>query len=218
MGPGMYLILEASGTVTSTGCTMTETLIAALPSGCNATTYSGYAVPVMVSGTNTILTKTGSISNGVLGYTLPASCSNTLMSYGVEASSPTCNTGYTWNGSACTDAIPPTIASVTSASPSCNTIRMTVNGATDTGGLNATPYSFDGGSTWQAANYKDYSNTSYTVPANQIKVRDLSGNAYTYASAASGTASSCIVMVDVSGNGNIIIPAGSTTMSLYGNG
>ena len=53
------------------------------------------------------------------------------------------------------DTTPPTISSVTASSPACNTIRITVT-ASDAIGLNATAYSFDSGTNWQAANTKDY--------------------------------------------------------------
>lgn len=49
----------------------------------------------------------------------------------------------------CLDQTAPTISSVTASSPACATVRVTINGASDTVALNATPYSFDGGSTWQ---------------------------------------------------------------------
>lgn len=92
-----------------------------------------------------------------------------------------------------TDSTAPTITSVTAAQSACNTIRFTVNGASDAGGLATTAYSFDGGSTWQASAYKDFSGTSYTVNANLVRVRDVSGNVYTHASSVNGTATSCAV-------------------------
>lgn len=52
------------------------------------------------------------------------------------------------------------------------TVRVTVSGATDGVALHTVPYSFDGGSTWQAGADKDFSGDSYTVAANLIKVRD----------------------------------------------
>lgn len=50
----------------------------------------------------------------------------------------------------CLDLTAPTISSVTTSSPACATVRVTINGASDTVALHANPYSFDGGSTWQA--------------------------------------------------------------------
>lgn len=92
-----------------------------------------------------------------------------------------------------TDTTPPNITSVTAAQIACNTIRFTINGATDAGGLSATPYSFDGGSTWQATTTRDFSGTSYTLTANLVRVRDSSGNIYMHPSSVGGTASSCAV-------------------------
>lgn len=93
-----------------------------------------------------------------------------------------------------TDTTPPTITSITAAQSVCNTIRFTVNGASDAGeGLATTAYSFDGGATWQVSAFKDFSGTSYMVNANLIRVRDTIGNIYTHASGVSGTAASCVV-------------------------
>lgn len=91
------------------------------------------------------------------------------------------------------DQTAPSIASVTSGSSACGTIQITVNGATDNGqsGLNSLPYSFDGGANWQASNIYAYSGTSLSIPASNIKVRDLAGNVYSYASSVSGSASAC---------------------------
>ena len=91
------------------------------------------------------------------------------------------------------DTTSPTITSVTAAQSACNTIRFTVNGASDAGGLATSAYSFDGGSTWQAGAFRDFSGTSYTVNANLVRVRDVSGNVYVHASGVSGTAASCVV-------------------------
>ena len=82
---------------------------------------------------------------------------------------------------------------MTAAQAACNSIRFTINGATDVIGLHATPYSFDGGSTWQTGNTKDYASTNQTIAANQIKVRDTAGNIYTYGSSVNGTSASCAV-------------------------
>ena len=78
------------------------------------------------------------------------------------------------------DKTAPTVTSVT-GNPTTWTngnVTLTVNGATDgASGLNATAYSFDGGTTWQSGNTKTYSqNTSNIV----IKVRDAVGNVYTH--------------------------------------
>ncbi len=77
------------------------------------------------------------------------------------------------------DRTAPTITSVT-GNPTAwtkNNVTLTVNGAKDTGsGLNATAYSFDGGSTWQASNQKTYTSNTSNI---SIKVRDAVGNIYT---------------------------------------
>ncbi|MEI3508148.1 MAG: prepilin-type N-terminal cleavage/methylation domain-containing protein [Bacilli bacterium] len=77
------------------------------------------------------------------------------------------------------DKTAPTITSVT-GNPTAwtkNNVTLTVNGAKDTGsGLNATAYSFDGGSTWQASNQKTYTSNTSNI---SIKVRDAVGNIYT---------------------------------------
>lgn len=105
-----------------------------------------------------------------------------------------CNTHYSWNGSnACTDQTAPTITNVSTSSPACNTVRITINWANDAIALHSSPYSFDGGSTWQSAVYRDYSTTSQTISANQIKVRDQAGNIYSHTSSVNGTSSPCTV-------------------------
>ncbi len=105
-----------------------------------------------------------------------------------------CQNNYTWNSGSCSDMTAPTITSITTTSPACNTVRFTINGATDTIGLHSTaPYSFDGGSTWQALSYKDFSSTSHTLVGNLIKVRDIAGNIYTYTSSTTGTSTGCAV-------------------------
>ncbi|MCM1508936.1 MAG: hypothetical protein NC177_17650, partial [Ruminococcus flavefaciens] len=79
------------------------------------------------------------------------------------------------------DKTAPTISKV-ELSPSSWTngsVKVTVT-ATDAGcGLHATAYSFDDGSTWQAANNKSYSANKTDI---KVKVRDTLGNIVTYAS------------------------------------
>jgi len=81
------------------------------------------------------------------------------------------------------DTLAPTITSVT-GNPTkwVNTnVTLTVNGASDNGGagLHANPYSFDGGTTWQSGNTKEYTeNTSGIV----IWVRDALENTYKHTS------------------------------------
>lgn len=78
------------------------------------------------------------------------------------------------------DATPPTITSVTGNSSSWTkeSLTLTINGASDgTGsGLHSTPYSFDGGSTWQTSNKKSFS-SNQTV---KIRVKDKMGNIYSH--------------------------------------
>lgn len=84
------------------------------------------------------------------------------------------------------------VISVTSSSPSCEVMRFSINNASDLGvGLAVSPYSFDGGTNWQAGATKDYAGTSQTIAANQIKVKDALGNTYTHASSINGTAANC---------------------------
>ena len=80
------------------------------------------------------------------------------------------------------DTTPPTITSVTAAQASCNIIRFTVNGALDAGGLGTSAYSFDGGITWQALPYKDFTGIAYTLISGQARVRDTAGNTYMHLS------------------------------------
>jgi len=55
-------------------------------------------------------------------------------------------------------------------------VTLTINASDSQSNLHATPYSFDGGATWQTSNAKTYTeNTSGIV----IKVRDRLGNTYT---------------------------------------
>ncbi len=92
----------------------------------------------------------------------------------------------------CGDVTPPTISSVTPSSPACEVIRFTVSASDSGSGLHSTaPYSFDGGTNWQADNYKDYSGTSKTITVGNIKVRDDAGNIATYNQNVSGTAEEC---------------------------
>ncbi|MGZ3774498.1 MAG: hypothetical protein ACXVCY_11835 [Pseudobdellovibrionaceae bacterium] len=115
-----------------------------------------------------------------------------------------CTPGTTYNASSntCVDAIqpstkdsPPTINSVvatTSATqPLCNTIRVAVSAVASTLALDPTPYSFDGGTTWQSSSTKDYSVPSLTLNQNQIKVRDIKGNIASFPDVVSGTSSDC---------------------------
>ncbi|EKD25413.1 MAG: hypothetical protein ACD_80C00065G0002, partial [uncultured bacterium (gcode 4)] len=93
----------------------------------------------------------------------------------------------------CTDQTSPTITSVTTSSPACNVVRFTINGASDAIWIHTTPYSFDGGTTWQTGNTKDYTGLSQTIAANQIQVKDAVGNVYAYGSSINGTAVACPV-------------------------
>lgn len=125
---------------------------------------------------------------------LSVTVSTTHSDYVCFRNSNACATTYSAaQGPLSVDATVPGITSVTASSPRCEKITFTVNGAADTGcaGLAASAYSFDGGATWQAANYKTYDGTSYTINANQIKVRDSLGNTYTYGSSVNGTSSTC---------------------------
>lgn len=90
----------------------------------------------------------------------------------------------------------PTISSVSATTianqPACNKVTVSISGATDANaGLATNAYSFDGGSTWQAASSKDFNTTALNLLANQIKVQDSIGNIYTYPSGVNGTAESC---------------------------
>ena len=110
-----------------------------------------------------------------------------------------CKTWYTWidGSSSCLDQTPPTITSIMATSPvtqpACNTVRFTIVWASDTVALHSTPYSFDGGTTWQTTSYRDYTGTSLTKVPNDFKVKDTTGNIYTYTSSVSGSANSCAV-------------------------
>lgn len=123
---------------------------------------------------------------------LPTSAS----AYSETASSAECRfkcaANYSWHAATalCTDQTAPSVASATASSPACGTIRVTV-AASDAVALHSQAYSFDGGSTWQSENTKDYATTSGTLDAGQIKVRDAAGNVAAYGSALSGTAPGC---------------------------
>jgi hypothetical protein len=122
-------------------------------------------------------------------YCLAWSTSSTQNACSVWTTSPAGSASI----SSCVDNQAPTITNVTSSSPSCNTIRFTVNWASDNVNLASSPYSFDGWSNWQTASYKDYTNTSYTIiTANNIKVKDVAWNIYIYTSSVSWTSSVCV--------------------------
>ncbi len=91
----------------------------------------------------------------------------------------------------CSDVTPPTITSVTSSSSACNSITFTINWASDVIWLHSTPYSFDWWATWQAWNTITFSNTSYTISANLVKVKDFAWNIYTHTNSVNWTSSSC---------------------------
>ena len=100
----------------------------------------------------------------------------------------------TLNDTVTLDTTSPSGATVDTSSPVCETVRFTVSNAGDGSGagLHATPYSFDGGSNWQADNFIDRTGTSATQTANSIRVRDALGNiTIVNTSAVTGTASSC---------------------------
>lgn len=84
----------------------------------------------------------------------------------------------------------PVISSVTAADMGSCTIQFTVT-ASDTGtgvcGMASSAYSFDGGSTWKSTNIQEYTASSYTLNAGQVKVRDSAGNITTYNSTISGS-------------------------------
>ncbi len=138
-------------------------------------------------------------ANQAVGTVMSATDTGSLVSLGTSiisaqlGGSPSGGGGGGGGGGNAPDAAAPSITSVTAAQGACNNVRFTVNGAADAGGLAADAYSFDGGSTWQASNYRDFTGTSYTVNANLIKVRDSAGNAYSHASGVSGTSAACPV-------------------------
>lgn len=106
------------------------------------------------------------------------------------------------------DNVAPSISSVTATTtgnqPACNTVRVTVAGASDSGsGLQSSAYSFDNGSSWQASATKDFATTSLSLGSNQIQVRDVAGNIFSYASAVSGSSEAC----------SCTLPWGGTTAS-----
>lgn len=170
------------------------------PNNCNSQTatiaWHTYNLPALNhSGSWTYNSSSLPITNWNITYKQTFNCNLWIISQSWSEiyNTPTCNSGYSPSWANCTDQTPPTITSVTSSSPACNTIRYTINGATDTVWLHATPYSFDGWSTWQAWNTKDVSGTSYTISTNLIKVKDSTWNIYSYASSVNGTSSSCAV-------------------------
>ncbi len=100
-------------------------------------------------------------------------------------------TTVAWN---CNDNIAPTFDALSVAPLSCGVARATILWAVDIGiWLHATPYSFNGWVSWQASNIYDITGTSYSLPANTIRVRDASGNTYFHTTPMSGTiASECL--------------------------
>ena len=89
------------------------------------------------------------------------------------------------------DSTGPSISSVTTSSPACETVRFTVSASDADSGLHSTAYSFDGGLIFQSSNNKDFNGTNVTLNVGDIKVQDATGNVSTYGSSVNGVASVC---------------------------
>jgi len=78
------------------------------------------------------------------------------------------------------DKVEPTISEVAGVSETFSNadVILKIEGATDeVAGLHERPYSFDGGTTWQASNAKTFTENTENIV---IKVRDAEGNIYTH--------------------------------------
>ncbi len=137
------------------------------------------------NGANTTYTTTTTTILADGTYTIRAFCNDT------SNNNASASRIFSINTTVPADTTLPTITSVTNSSPLCNTIRFTINGAADNVALHATPYSFDAGATWQAANFLDFAGITHTIPANNIRVRDAALNVYIYPSSITGTANAC---------------------------
>lgn len=83
-------------------------------------------------------------------------------------------------------------ATTSGSQPACEVVRVAINGANDSeAGLMPSAYSFDGGSSWQASNSKDFATTSLNLFGGSIRVRDNANNVFSYGSSVNGSASSC---------------------------
>ncbi len=112
------------------------------------------------------------------------------------------------------DNVAPSISSVTATTtgnqPACNTVRVTISGASDSAsGLHSSAYSFDNGSSWQSLPTKDFATMSLSITAGHVKVRDAAGNVYSYSSSVSGSSGSCRVGC-VEGGGTVVNMGGVT--------
>ena len=106
-----------------------------------------------------------------------------------------CSGQFGWSNSAqcsITNAVcdlqPPTITQVKSLTDTCNSVMAVIEWYADNSTLSSTPYSWDGGASWNSSPYfippLDYSSTYqlnrsiYTIAANKLKVRDAAWNKY----------------------------------------
>jgi uncharacterized protein (TIGR02145 family) len=118
-----------------------------------------------------------------------------------------------WSGTYKLDTQNPTITSVTSDCSNITDPHFTITANDNTSGLDSSPYSFDGGNTWQAQNDKTYTDFNHTIPAYTIKVKDVAGNITTYESSAiqscvqnptvTTQATTLIRPTDAQGNGTV---------------
>lgn len=101
---------------------------------------------------------------------------------------PMCVTAGAPSCAACADDTnPPVITEVAVDTSICKKIKFAIFAEDRETDLHPLPYSFNGGATWTADNEIEYTSSSASLPANRVKVRDLSGNIATFAEARSGT-------------------------------
>lgn len=151
----------------------------------------------------------------------PASSQSAGVSWAYADSAGTCKfgceAGYSWNGSACADTTPPTIAMVSTGSSACETVTFTVSATDAVAPYTPASYSFDGKATWQASSAKSFSGTSVTKGVGQIWVKDAAGNEAQYGSSVTGTAASCLPPAPSAPTGLAPSSITQTSFTLYWN-
>lgn len=126
----------------------------------------------------------------------------------VQIIPPPCPHCSAINGPTCeicgTDTTPPEILEVIADPSICQKVTTIVFAQDPGSGLHASAFSFDGGSTWQESNSKQFTGLELNLTANQIAVRDRAGNISRYPHAIKKK-SDCDCR-----HGSLIIPHGTT--------
>lgn len=109
----------------------------------------------------------------------------------INTTPPACPMCVAAGGPSCTacadDTTPPVITEVAVDTSICKKVKFAIFAKDNETDLHPQPYSFNGGITWTATNEMEVSAASASLPANQVQVRDLSGNIARFPSVRTGT-------------------------------